>query len=290
MQASHSIWQNIRSSVWLIGGVVCLFGALIFWAITDTSKLVEVSEPIEEVQVQIQPEKVAASTDLGVLSDEVRPLEITTRVVASGNHDPEFRGTRFIEENQKSWTIELFRASEEDVIKSFLQRQPERKNFIYFRLSGENQAEQYVLVYGLFKKQADFKPLMDQLNIKLPSSVRPQVRQLKQYAGLVNDLGSEEMASNQKIYEINLRNAPLPVIDESVLAQIKAAPTIITDAVRSTPTPSPVDKPKTDPVVEAPKVKTEPKPSVSSNPDRPAAARNPASNNHNSHESIDPFN
>ncbi|WP_353172860.1 hypothetical protein [Acinetobacter rudis] len=284
MLASHSIWQNIRSSVWLIGGVGCLFGALIFWAITDKSKLVEVSEPIEEVQVQIQPEKVAASTDLGVLSDEVRPLETTTRVVASGNHDPEFRGTRFIEDNQKSWTIELFRATEEDVIKSFLLRQSERKNFIYFRLSGENQAEQYVLAYGLFKKQADFKPLMDQLNVKLPGSVRPQVRQLKQYVSLVNDLGSEEMGNHQKIYEINLRNAPLPVIDESVLAQIRAAPTIVTEAVRAKPAPAPATTPaaKPAPVVDAPKAKTEPKPSVSHSPDKPAAPRN--------HDSIDPFN
>lgn len=283
MLAPHSTWQNIRSSIWLIVSVACLLGALIFWALTDTSKLVEVSEPIEEVQVQIQPEKVAASTDLGVLSDEVRPLVTTTRMVASGNHDPEFRGTKFIQDNQKSWTIELFRAQEEDVIKSFLLRQPERKNFIYFRLSGEGQAEQYVLAYGLFKKQADFKPMLDQLNIKLPTSVRPQVRQLKQYADLVNDLGSDELGNSQKIYEINLKNAPLPVIDESILAQIKAAPTKIIETVRPkavapvTPTP---DKP-TAPAEVAPKTELpKPLPSPSRGHEKPAAA----------HESIDPFN
>lgn len=257
MLASRSNWQNIRSSVWLIGGVVCLSGAFVFWLLTDTSKLVEVSEPIEEVPVQIQPEKVAASTDLGVLSNEVRPLTTTTRVVASGNHDPEFRGTKFIQENQKSWTIELFRATEEDVIKSFLLRQPERKNFIYFRLSGENQVEQYVLAYGLFKKQADFKPLMDQLNIKLPASVRPQVRQLGQYADLVNDLGSDEVGNQQKIYEINLKGAALPVIDESVLAQIKAAPAIVAETVRPKKV-APATAPASTPTTTAPTVREKP--------------------------------
>lgn len=277
MLAPHSTWQNIRSSVWLIGSVACLLGALIFWALTDTSKLVQVSEPIEEVQVQIQPEKVAATADLGVLSDEVRPLVTTTRMVASGNHDPEFRGTKFIQENQKSWTIELFRAKEEDVIKSFLLRQPERKNFIYFRLSGEGQAEQYVLAYGLFKKQADFKPMLDQLNIKLPTSVRPQVRQLKQYADAVNDLGSDELSNSQKIYEINLKNAPLPVIDESILAQIKAAPTTVIEAIR--PKPATTDNPAGAPADAAPKAEAA-KPAVNHGNERPAA----------SHESIDPFN
>lgn len=277
MLAPHSTWQKIRSSVWLIGSVACLLGALIFWALTDTSKLVQVSEPIEEVQVQIQPEKVAATADLGVLSDEVRPLVTTTRMVASGNHDPEFRDTKFIQENQKSWTIELFRAKEEDVIKSFLLRQPERKNFIYFRLSGEGQAEQYVLAYGLFKKQADFKPLMNQLNIKLPASVRPQVRQLKQYVDYVNDLGSDELGNNQKIYEINLKNAPLPVIDESILAQIKAAPTTVVEAIR--PKPANVDKPTTAPTDTTPRQEVN-KPAVNHANEKPTAG----------HESIDPFN
>ena len=68
MLAPHSTWQNIRSSVWLIGSVACLLGALIFWALTDTSKLVQVSEPIEEVQVQIQPEKVAATAETANLT------------------------------------------------------------------------------------------------------------------------------------------------------------------------------------------------------------------------------
>jgi hypothetical protein len=34
--------------------------------------------------VQIQPEKVATTANLGALADEVRPLDLTTRTVASG--------------------------------------------------------------------------------------------------------------------------------------------------------------------------------------------------------------
>ena len=39
---------------------------------------------------------------------------------------------------------------------------------------------------------------------------------IQQYVSLVNNLGSEELASNQKLYEIRLKNVPLPKVDESV--------------------------------------------------------------------------
>jgi len=166
MAAIRTNWQNIRQYIWLVGGLLCLVIAVIFWAVTDTKELVTVENPIEETQVQIQPEKVAATAHLGALMDEVRPLEMTTRVVTAGNHDAEFRGTKFFQENKKAWTIELFKASNEDVIQSFLQKQADRKNFIYFRLSGENQTEQYVLAYGLFKTDDQAKAQLQQLNLK----------------------------------------------------------------------------------------------------------------------------
>ena len=41
-------------------------------------------------------------SNLGALADEVRPLDLTTRIVASGEHEPEFRGTKFINENKNN--------------------------------------------------------------------------------------------------------------------------------------------------------------------------------------------
>ncbi|KAF1018740.1 MAG: hypothetical protein GAK29_04134 [Acinetobacter bereziniae] len=230
MTAIRTTWQNIQQYIWLIGGLLCLVIAVIFWAVTDTKALVTVENPIEESQVQIQPEKVAATAHLGALMDEVRPLEMTTRVVTAGNHDAEFRGTKFFQENKKAWTVELFKASNEDVIQSFLQKQADRKNFIYFRLSGENQTEQYVLAYGLFKNDDQAKAQLQQLNFKLPASVHPQPIQFEKYASLVNDLGSDEMVNANKLYEIKLKSAPLPVVDETVLAQAKAALSSLTNS------------------------------------------------------------
>lgn len=228
MVAVRTNWQNIRQYIWLIGGLLCLLAALIFWAITDTKELVTVATPIGETQVQIQPEKVAASAHLGSLMDEVRPLEMTTRVVTAGNHATEFRGTKFLQENKKAWTVELFKSTDEDIIRSFLEKQADRKNFLYFRLSGENQTEQYVLVYGVFKNDNQAKAQLGQLNFKLPNTIHPQAIQFEKYAALVNDLGSDEMVGTNKLYEVKLKSAPLPVIDESLLAQAKSALAAIT--------------------------------------------------------------
>lgn len=215
--ARQSHWQNMQHNIWLIVGLLSLICALIFWLMTDSKELLTQSKQIEDAQVVIQPEKVAATTNLGGLTDEVRPLQTTTRMISAGNHMVEFRGTKFIKDNSKNYTVELFRSANEDIIKSFLLKQAEPQRLIYFRLSGDGQAEQYVLALGSFKSDHEAKAQLKQHQLKLPSSVKPKVVQFKQYEKFVNDLGSEELVGSNKIYEVRLRSAPLPVIDESLL-------------------------------------------------------------------------
>ena len=213
-------WQSIQQNIWLIGGVLSLVLAIIFWFMTDTKELTTQSKKVEDTPVSIQPEKVAATTNLGGLTEEVRPLQTTTRLIASGNHLAEFRGTKFIKENHKNYTIELFRSTNEDIVKSFLLKQVDRKGLIYFRLSGEDQVEQYVLTFGQYKNDKDAKDQSQKLSIQFPPSIKPKVVQFKQFDGYVNDLGSEELVGSNKIYEVKLRSAPVPIIDESLLARL----------------------------------------------------------------------
>ncbi|NUF21779.1 hypothetical protein HUN23_03290 [Acinetobacter oleivorans] len=219
MTVSRTLWQNVQQYIWLVGGIVCLFLAFLFWVMTDSKKLVEVEKSADsDTPVQIQPEKVATTANLGALADEVRPLDLTTRTVASGQHEAEFRGTKFINENKKQWTLELFRASDEDIIKNFLKNRTDRNKFIYFRLSGDKQSEQYVLSYGVFKRSEDAIQELTQLNLDLPESIKPQPQQFSTYASLVNDLGADEMKGGMsQTYEVRLRPAALPKIDESLL-------------------------------------------------------------------------
>lgn len=234
MAAIRLNWQNIRQYIWLIAGLLCFLGAFVFWILTDTKELVTVENSIQEIQVQIQPEKVAATAYLGGLVDEVRPLALTTRTIASGNHAAEFRGTKFIQENKKQWTVELFRSTDEDIVKSFLLKQADRENLIYLRLSGESLTEQYVLVSGILKSKTEAEGLIKQLTlVGLPTSIHPKAVQFDQYITLVNDLGADEMQGANKLYAIKLRSAPLPIIDETLLVQPKM---IIPQAVIETVT------------------------------------------------------
>ncbi|MCY3235996.1 hypothetical protein [Acinetobacter pittii] len=238
MTVSRTLWQNVQQYIWLVGGIVCLLLAFIFWVMTNSKKLVEVEKSADsDAPVQIQPEKVATTANLGALADEVRPLDLTTRTVASGQHEAEFRGTKFINENKKQWTLELFRASDKDIIKNFLKNRPERNKFIYFRLSGDKQSEQYVLTYGVFKRSEDAIQQLTQLNLDLPESIKPQPQQFSTYAPLVNDLGADEMKGGiSQTYEVRLRPAALPKIDESLLigGGVATQPKVTAPATNST--------------------------------------------------------
>lgn len=225
MAALHTPWQKVQHYFWLVCGICCLFAALIFWAITYPDTVVEVEKkPETKAQLQIQPEKVATMTHLGALFNEVQPLDLNTRTIVNANHEPEFRGTKFVNEAKNQHAIELFRVSNEAILKSFLKKQPDRKSFIYLRISGESQPELYVLLYGRYKSAAEAKQALANLNINLPASIQPEIVQIKQYVSLVNNLGSDELASNQKLYEVRLKNVPLPKIDESVRLRQQTQP------------------------------------------------------------------
>ncbi|WP_151979968.1 hypothetical protein [Acinetobacter guerrae] len=234
MTVSRTLWQNIQHYSWLVLGLLCLLLALIFWAITSSDKVVQVEkQDIAETQTQIQPQKVTATTNLGTLSDEVKPLDLTMRVITAGNHEAEFRGTKFMQENQRNSTIELFRSSDENIVKNYLKSQADRKKFIYFRLSGEDQEEQYVLAYGIFNREAEAQTQLAQLNLKFPASVHPRVVALANYMPLVNDLGSEEIqGSAGQLYSVNLRNAPIPVVPAPAPTQEATTPTTSTTITR----------------------------------------------------------
>ena len=221
--ALRTHWQRMQNYIWLAFGGACLFFALVFWAITDTDELVEVEKKAEtEVELQIQPEKVAAMNHLGALFDEVKPLEMTTRVVTAAQHEAEFRGTKFVNEQKNAYAIELFRVTDEAILKNFLKKQPDRKGFTYLRLSGEGHPEQYVLLYGIYRNAAGAESALADLKLDLPASVKPAAAEIGKYQLLVNDLGTDELSTSSQLHEVKLKTAPLPKIDEAQAAALQA--------------------------------------------------------------------
>ncbi|KGT47576.1 hypothetical protein [Acinetobacter sp. HR7] len=217
MTALRTPWQKVQHYFWLVSAIGCLFFALVFWAFTDSEEVTQVEKkPETEVELMIQPEKVASMTQLGALIDEVHPLDMTTRTIVNANHEAEFRGTKFVNEMKNQYVIELFRVYDEVILKNFLRKQVDRNQFTYLRLSGDNLPEQYVLLYGLYKSANEAQQALAELNMGLPKSVKPVVAQIQSYQPYVNNLGSDELTSNQKLYAVQLKNVPLPKVEESV--------------------------------------------------------------------------
>ncbi|MHA3056508.1 hypothetical protein [Acinetobacter sp. ANC 4641] len=210
MLEQHPADTTIIRRILLIGGGVCLVVAGVCLFLINTQPLKQASTPVDEdVQPQFQAEKLSAISNLGVMVNEVRPLQQTTRVVASGQHSAEFRGTHFIQENLNNYSLELFITSKEEIIQDFLDKRADRSKFIYLRLAAEHQPERYVLLYGNYAGEADAEQQLQQLNLALPKTIHPRTVQFKDYTDLVNDMGTEEL-SNQKLYSIELKPAVIP--------------------------------------------------------------------------------
>ncbi|MHA3092522.1 hypothetical protein [Acinetobacter brisouii] len=211
MLQQHPADTTIIRRILLIGGGVCLVvaGACLFLINTQPLKQASTTPVEEDIQPQFQAEKLSTIPNLGVMVNEVRPLQQTTRVVASGQHSAEFRGTRFLQENLNNNSLELFITSKEEIILDFLDKRADRNKFMYLRLAAEHQPERYVLLYGVYTGEADAEQQLQSLNLGLPKSIHPKIVQFKDYTDLVNDMGAEEL-SNQKLYSIELKPAVIP--------------------------------------------------------------------------------
>ncbi|SDB81566.1 hypothetical protein [Acinetobacter boissieri] len=204
-------------SLFIVGGV-CLAGALLIMSLAQPPVHVEKDhDDTEIVYPTFQVEQVAAVPNLGVLTDQVRPLQQTTRVVTSGLHEPEFRGTKFIVDYRNRYSIQIVQIGKEDIIKNFLQQRVDRKDFIYIRLTNQNQPERYVLLYGIYDGEQEAKAVLSRLNLKLPTSIKPSVEKVANYAPYVNDMGADEGTEVSKLYDVRLTSAPLPKVVLPVL-------------------------------------------------------------------------
>lgn len=227
MTAIRTYKQRMQNILWAVSGLLCLAVAFMSWAASQENKRVEANKDFEtDLELHIQPEKVATAQHVGAFLSEVRPLERNQRVVVTGKHGPQFRGTRFLEDHKKKYVIELFRVVEEDVISNFLKRQTqinEINNLVYLRLSADDQPEQYVVIYGQYVDENQAKTALANLGLNLPTSIQPKIVALYDYRPYVNDLGSEEMVSMRKLYEVRLNPVALPRLDNVMMQEMRRA-------------------------------------------------------------------
>lgn len=210
------LWQTVRNFIWLVFGAFCLLLALIFWVSSQSKhnevEVVEIEQQAQEAARPVQSEKLGVDSSLGSFIGEVRPIVLKQHEVSGVHHEAEFRGSKFLSEKEKFWTLQLMKVSEEDVIRSYLDKRDDRKKFQYFRLQGEAQSEMFVLTYGSYNSVNDVLDQTAKIDFQLPKGIKTSVEKFSSYKDLVNDLGTDEMSSGLKLRVIRLTKAALPVI------------------------------------------------------------------------------
>lgn len=215
MVNTAKLWQNVKQAMWLSLAITCLVVVLIVWAMQAKNNKTQEVVPVEVQDVteksEIQQQSVLMDKKLGTFQDEVPPIDVLKRNALAGDHEPEFRGSSFIAENKNAWTLQLLRVAEEDVIRSYLNGREDRSQFYYFRLDDQKRNKvEYVLTYGLFKNTKAAVEQEQKLNFGLPQSVKVLPEKFNSYAGLVNDLGSDENKSSTELRSVLLTRTALP--------------------------------------------------------------------------------
>ena len=207
-------WKTVQQFLWLLLAAICLVCALVFWVLNNRHPDVVVIEPEQQAQEAVRPvknETVAFDTQLGNFSTEVPMLALQQRVVARGDRAPEFRGSKFVSENTNAWAMQIMTVSEEDIIKSYLDKRDDRAKFQYFRLQSKDDTEQFVLTYGKFKDVNDALNKTKAMDFDLPEKMQPKPEKFSTYGSQINDLGYEEISTGLKLRPINLTRVALPV-------------------------------------------------------------------------------
>lgn len=202
----HKIWQKIQLWMWLVLALTSWFFAMAFWAVSSKTEdvIILAPAPKSETQQQLQPQSLAASNDLGMLKQQVTPLKLSERFLASSEHEAEFRGTKFIKDNINAYTIELFRVTNEAVVVNFLKSKQNRDLYYYFRLTRPQQNDSFVVVYGVYASETEANNVRTAMHQGIKIAYKAQVRPFKQYESEVNDLGSDELNAKIKLDSVRL--------------------------------------------------------------------------------------
>ena len=142
-----------------------------------------------------------------------------------------------------------------------------------------------MLGFGNFKNENQAKDQLAQLPFQLPASVKPVAQKFERYKALVNDLGSEELIGNNKLYQVKLKPAPLPLIDESLLVTPKPVVSVPVDPAKTTTTTTITRKDPAGNVVDVKRSQ-----SVVEQPTQPEAPKNLPANKPADQQISDPFN
>lgn len=284
------IWRTVQNSTWLLGGLAMLVIAFFLWIGMQIHERITVEKDLKGKDVPVEPEKVQFSPTLGMMTEMVPELDIN-QDVSTSERTAEYRGTSFIKSQSGNWTVHVMSVSQEDIIKSYLDKRTDREKFFYMRSRKPEQGERYVLVYGSFSSVGKALDASKNMSFDLPQSVKAYPVRFSDFkSSVTDDVGSEDSITNlskaSQVYQVRLRSVPIPV-EAPVAPPTPTAPIDANASVQSPVTGTPATVPHASSQPTGVNTGTNPaKPADSSASPAVPAENNPAS----SGPIADPFN
>ncbi|ONG38734.1 hypothetical protein BKE30_11230 [Alkanindiges hydrocarboniclasticus] len=209
------IWRTVQNSTWLLGGLAMLVIAFFLWIGMQIHDRITVEKDLKGKDVPVEPEKVQFSPTLGMMTEMVPELDIN-QDVSTSERTAEYRGTSFIKSQSGNWTVHVMSVSQEDIIKSYLDKRTDREKFFYMRSRKPEQGERYVLVYGSFSSVGKALDASKNMSFDLPQSVKAYPVRFSDFkSSVTDDVGSEDSITNlskaSQVYQVRLRSVPIPV-------------------------------------------------------------------------------
>ena len=209
------IWRTVQNSTWLLGGLIMLAIAFFLWVGMQIHQRITVEKDLKARDVPVEPEKVQFSPTLGMMTDMVPELDIN-QDVSSSDRAAEFRGASFVKTQSGNWTVHVMSVSQEEIVKSYLDKRADRDKFFYLRSRTPEQGERYVLVYGSFSSVGKALEASKTISFDLPASVKAYPVRFSEFkSSVIDDVGSEDSITNLskagQVYQVRLRSVPVPV-------------------------------------------------------------------------------
>lgn len=209
------IWRTVQNSTWLLGGLIMLAIAFFLWVGMQIHQRITVEKDLKARDVPVEPEKVQFSPTLGMMTDMVPELDIN-QDVSSSERAAEFRGASFVKTQSGNWTVHVMSVSQEEIVKSYLDKRADRDKFFYLRSRTPEQGERYVLVYGSFSSVGKALEASKTISFDLPASVKAYPVRFSEFkSSVIDDVGSEDSITNlskaSQVYQVRLRSVPVPV-------------------------------------------------------------------------------
>lgn len=209
------IWRTVQNSTWLLGGLIMLAIAFFLWVGMQIHQRITVEKDLKARDVPVEPEKVQFSPTLGMMTDMVPELDIN-QDVSSSERAAEFRGASFVKTQSGNWTVHVMSVSQEEIVKSYLDKRADRNKFFYLRSRTPEQGERYVLVYGSFSSVGKALEASKTISFDLPASVKAYPVRFSEFkSSVIDDVGSEDSITNLskagQVYQVRLRSVPVPV-------------------------------------------------------------------------------